>query len=381
MRLNNLIRVEAAGAGKTYGICEEALEIVNAASKGKRVLILSYTNRGIDAIKNEIEKQNCGVLSNKIEVYSWYKFLLSDMIKPFQTNLFNINEIKSLDFTEAYGKVNYKRKGTRERYINSSGNIKSNFASELAVLLNQRSKGDVIKRLENIYEHIFIDEVQDMAGYDLNIIEILIMSNIDITCVGDNKQATFRTNNSSKNKKVTGINVWEFFSPMLESNDVKISKNLNSRRFNQEICNFANQVFPNENNISTIMRDVTEHDGVFIIERKDVQNYYRYFQPVVLKYDSKTKTDELISYNFGECKGMTFSRVIIFPNGPFKDFLLKGKVLKSPQKYYVAATRAKYSIAFAFEKLPEQNEIFQEQYINIGDEEIRVLHYICDKHS
>lgn len=34
--------------------------------------------------------------------------------------------------------------------------------------------------------------------YDLNIIEILMKSNISIICVADNKQATFKTNDSTK---------------------------------------------------------------------------------------------------------------------------------------------------------------------------------------
>lgn len=376
MQSNNIIKIEAAGAGKTYSLCESALKVTEKETKIKRVLILSYTNRGIDAIKTEIKKQNMGVLSNKIDVMSWYTFLLGELIKPYQSFLFDINEIKSLDFSEMYGKINYGKRGTKGRYINSHGDIRSNFASELIVYLDSISNSRVINRLQEIYSHIFIDEVQDMAGYDLNIIEILMKSDISVTCVGDNKQATFKTNNSIKNKKMTGTNIWMFFEKMVSEGIAEIKKNLVSRRFNGKICSFANEVYSNENNMSTSMLDVTEHDGVILIAKDDLSEYYNYFLPTVLRYDKKTDTGIYLSYNFGECKGMTFERVIIFPNGSFKDFILKGKVLKSPQKYYVAATRAKYSIAFVLDKLPAENDKWKKGVLNIGEHTIGVLDYV-----
>ena len=41
MQSNNIIRVEAAGAGKTYNICKEALEKADNTESDKRVLLLS----------------------------------------------------------------------------------------------------------------------------------------------------------------------------------------------------------------------------------------------------------------------------------------------------------------------------------------------------
>lgn len=378
MQLNNIIKIEAAGAGKTYSLCKTALDITENGVTNKKVLILSYTNRGVDAIKTEIKKQNFGVISTQVDVMSWYTFLLGEMIKPYQSFLFDINEIKSLDFSEMYGKINYKKQGTKDRYINSHGDIRANFAGELALQLNNLSQSKIINRLQNIYSHIFIDEVQDMSGYDLNIIETLMKSNILITCVGDNKQATFKTNNSMKNKKMTGTNIWIFFENIASKGIAEIRKNLVSRRFNEEICRFANEVYPNENNMTTSMTDVTIHDGVFLISKDDLEEYYKFFSPVVLRHDKRTDTGRYSSYNFGECKGMTFERVIIFPNGPFKDFLLKGKALANPQKYYVATTRAKYSIAFVLDKLPQATEKLRKEKLHMGECTIEVLRYIAE---
>ena len=54
-----------------------------------------------------------------------------------------------------------------------------------------------------IYSHIYIDEIQDLAGEDIEILNLLFNSKIQIQCVGDVKQSTYTTYNAKKNKKLT----------------------------------------------------------------------------------------------------------------------------------------------------------------------------------
>ncbi len=62
--------------------------------------------------------------------------------------------------------------------------------------------------------------------------------------------------------------------------------------------------------------------------------------------------------NFGESKGMTFDRVLIFPHKKGGDWLKSGNfdyIEKSAAKLYVGVTRARYSVAFVYDgavKLP-----------------------------
>lgn len=375
MQSKNLIRCAAAGSGKTWGICRDALKIIRAGSN-KRVLIVTYTNKGVEAIETEFKKQNFGVLDRRVVICSWYHFILYDLIKPYQTCLTNINEIKSLDFSELYGKRNFGKSGTKERYMNWCGNVKANYASEMAFQLNYLSENRVIKRLEMIYSSAYFDEIQDLAGYDFNIIELLMDSAISTTCVGDNKQATFKTHNTQKGKKQTGINIWFFFNDLQIKGKADIENNLCSRRFNKAICEFANLVFPNENNITTCMEENTEHDGVFLVCRRDIEEYYNHFKPTVLKYDKNTQTDVYQSLNFGQCKGLTFDRVLIYPNKPLRDFI-DGKPLKSEQKYYVAVTRPKYSLAIVLDELPT-NVNYKIETIQLQNNEIIVMRFVED---
>ena len=374
---NNVAKVSAAGSGKTYGICKEALSI---ASTGDRVLITTYTNRGVEAIRKEIKAQNDGVVNPRVVVKTWFVFILSDMIKPYQKYLTHmVNGIKGLDYSQAYGHVNYISSTKKEKYITSANNVRSNEASNLVCKLNEASKGKVIQRLEETYKAIFFDEIQDMAGYDIDIIHMLIESAVYIVCCGDNKQATFATHNTRKNRQRTGRNIWVFFSELAQRGVVEIKRNLASRRFNSQICSFANSVFPIGEPITTIMKEVTGHDGVFLIRESDVDEYNCTFKPQVLRFDARTKTGKYMAVNFGACKGETFERVIIFPNNPMREFVLKKVPLGSPEKYYVAVTRAKYSIAIVMKRMPRMLEGYQAVTIDCGGKIIGALKYIADK--
>ena len=374
----NVVKMSAAGSGKTWDICHDAL---NYANNGNRVLIVTYTNRGINSILCEIKKQNGGVLHELIHVKTWYHFLLSDIIKPYQNYIVdrrNINFVKSIDFEYEDKKKRRPNKfkiGNPLRYM-IGGNIKSDYASEMAYYINEYSHSKAIRRLSEIYAGIFFDEIQDLAGYDLQLIELLFDSSISITCCGDNKQATFSTHNSTKNKKKSGKNVWKFFHEYEAKGEIFFQKNLVSRRFNRSICSFANGVFPMGDPISTKMQEITEHDGVFLIGTDCLDSYYQYFHPQILRYDTNTYTYGYQAVTFGSCKGETFDRVLIFPNKPFSDYIFQGKTLAAPEKYYVAVTRPRYSIAIIADCLPFYLQGYEATDIVVGSEKITALRYI-----
>jgi len=365
--------MSAAGSGKTWGICNEALSVVSDQSK--HVLIMTYTNKGVDTVNIEIEKQNGGMQSYRIVVRSWFQFLMTEMLKPYQSFIIEINKLKSFDFSDRYDQVNYRKKGDPLRYLSSCRSyVKKDNASELAVYLNKISNGIVVRRLEDIYSHIYIDEFQDMAGYDVDIVKLLFNSSVSITCVGDNKQATYATHSTRKNKKTTGKNLWNFCAEVQKKGLAVINESMQSRRFNNDICTFANSIYPNAQNATTCMTETTGHDGVFIIERANVLSYYAYFKPNVLKYDKRIDTCNLHALNFGVCKGMTFERVLIFTNGPLSGFL-SGKKLKSPEKYYVAVTRPRFSLTLVVDKFPKVAP-FEPTQINLGNSIIPALKYV-----
>lgn len=370
----NIVRLAAVGSGKTYGICSDALKEIHG-NRNIRILMVTYTNRGAEAIRSELEAQNKGVLPAKIVIYTWYQFLLKELIKPYQTYITGINKLVSIDFTHEHSR-NFASAGTAKRYITASDNVRSEEASNLVLLLDEKSDHRVFARLEKAYSSIYIDEVQDLAGHDIDILETLFKLNTSVVCVGDSKQATFQTHSTRTNRKKSGKNIFLFFQDLKRKNIVEIQESLCSRRFNSQICSFANKVYPNKKNITTDVMEETGHDGVFLIARKDVDKYFNFFLPQELRYNKKTvNTYGYNVVNFGECKGKTYPRCLIHANKVFIDFL-KGKKLNAPEKYYVAVTRAKYSNAIIVDSLFGAPG-FEKCKIAFGDQEIEVEKYIC----
>lgn len=373
MQLNNIVIMAAAGAGKTHDICKEVIE--NAKTTNKKILITTYTNKGIESIEKEYKKQNNGVIDKNVVILSWFQFLLRELVKPYQSSILNkINIINSIDFNHQYGYINFNSRGTPKHYM-LTNNILSNTVSEFAIDSNIKSNNKVMQRLEKIYSHIYIDEIQDLAGEDIEILNLLFNSKIQIQCVGDVKQSTYTTYNAKKNKKITGIHLIDFFKELERKGIITLLFNNKTRRFGREICEFSNSICNDKNNrIESDKIYKEENQGVYLLDKKDFENYFKIYKPTILKFDAKTKID-YDSLNFGQCKGMTFDRVAIFPNKKYKEFLQNGTSLDSPCKYYVSATRARYSIVFVVEKLFE-NDNFKYTNINLEDNSIKVSKYM-----
>lgn len=373
MQLNNIVIMAAAGAGKTHDICKEVIE--NAKITNKKILITTYTNKGVESIEKEYKKQNDGVIDKNVIILSWFQFLLRELVKPYQSSILKeINIINSIDFNHQYGYINFNPRGTPKHYILSNNNILSNTVSEFAIDSNANSNNKVIRRLEDIYSYIYIDEIQDLAGEDIEILNLLFNSKISVQCVGDVKQSTYTTYNAKKNKKVTGIHFIDYFRKLEKNGIITLKFNNKTRRFGEEICVFSNSIFDDNDKIESDIIYNKENQGVYLIEKKDFEDYFKIYQPQILKFDARTKID-YASLNFGQCKGMTFDRVAIFPNKKYKEFLHNGTSLDSPCKYYVSATRAKYSIVFIVDKLFE-NDNFKYTNINLEDNSIKVSKYM-----
>lgn len=344
--------VASAGARKTTFIVEQSLKI----NSDSRVLILAYTNNTLRQIKKYITERT-GAVSENISIQSWHSFLLTECIKPYQNFVYDKKRIQQIFYPEDSGKFKEKRRFIRKANIEAYFLIDSTFIisdhlSEFALLCNAASVGLVMNRLEQIYDYIFIDESQDLAGYDFEVVEELLKSSIVTTLVGDCRQATYFTNNSSKYKKYKGDKIVELFK-VWEKNDLcELNERNECYRCNQYICDFADRLYPQL--ITTVSKEVeeTDHDGIFIINESEVATYFKIYKPIILRESIKTKTLNYQAFNFGAVKGLSFNRILIFPNGPIKEYLKNGNpdCLKpiTKAKFYVGITRARNSVAIVY---------------------------------
>lgn len=372
--LTKCIKLSVAGSGKTYWLCNEALNTIRENPAAK-VLITTFTNENIKTIKTELAKQNGGVVPKNVDVMTWFRFLLRHMIKPYQSCIsgVGVNEIRTLSF--AHKKVNYGSKGTRRRYVDVNDDVLVDYVDEMACEINMKSGGKAISRLTDIYDVICIDEIQDTCGRDLDLLELIIDSEVGFVGVGDSKQATLRTHLTSINRKLSGKNLDTWAETLESEGKISVIHENASRRFNAMICHFANAIYPEGISMTTVMKEVTGHDGVFLISSEDAIIYEQFYKPIVLRYDKNSDTLGLPAINYGVSKGDTFDRVLIFPNGKLEDYLLKGKQLKSPCKYYVAMTRPRYSIAVVVDKMPISLDSYVAADIKVGKGHIRGLKY------
>lgn len=93
----------------------------------------------------------------------------------------------------------------------------------------------------------------------------------------------------------------------------------------------------------------TSHEGIFLIKSQDVDKYLSDYKPVQLRWNNKRKCHpDYPVRNFGESKGQTLDRVLIYPTKEMIKWVENDShPLKNEAraKLYVALTRARHSAA------------------------------------
>lgn len=347
-REKNKIIIAVAGSGKTTTLVKSALE-----SPEKKILFLTYTNENLDNIKKCFQKEGGGIPAN-VTIATWFSFLLKDGVRPYHNSVSAGSRVTSIHFIEGSSQgtpLRFVREADTERfYFDDARRIYTDKISQYVEKCNNQSDGAVIKRLEQIYDSIYIDEVQDLAGYDLEILKLLFSSSLEITLVGDPRQVTYLTNHSRKNSQYRGDKIVDFFRELETANMCHVVDMTLCHRCNQAICSLADLIYPSLA-VSTSGNAIeTGHDGIFKITQAELEDYITEHQPVLLKHNARSNTFGKPARNFGTTKGLTFDRVLIFPTNDMKVFFrsrnASGIAEGTKAKLYVAITRARYSVAF-----------------------------------
>ncbi len=356
--MSNKLIIAAAGSGKTTHLVKEALKVTDS-----KVLITTYTEANEQEIKKKFYESN-GCIPENVTIKTWFSFLIQHGVKPYQSVIYNgkvkglllVNEKSGFRF---WGKnrqpVYFGENDPKNHYFSKSQLIYSDKLSKFVVKANELTDGLVIKRIGKIYSHIFIDEIQDMAGYDLEIIKLLFSLDSNILLVGDPRQVTYHTHDEAKYKKYAAGNIVDFIKCECSDCSVEVDDDtLNiTYRNNKLICDFANSIYSDFKPCECIEHQSTGHDGVFFISPSDVDSYLAIYHPIQLRDTRRTTVNtEYPAMNLGESKGLTFERVLIYPTSKMIEWILDhDKELKpqSKSKFYVGVTRAKHSVAIVFD--------------------------------
>ncbi|WP_371652871.1 MULTISPECIES: UvrD-helicase domain-containing protein [unclassified Streptomyces] len=337
---SNLAVLAAAGSRKTQHIVDGVL-----SDPTQRVLVTTYTTENMNQLVERLSG-GTGMLPTHVTVMTWFTFLLNQCARPYQSAVLDeVGVMRGLNFVSARNKF-IRKTNVKRYYLDSNGDMFRDAVAGFAYEADYCSGGKVINRLAEIFDHIYVDEVQDLAGYDLDLLDLLLKSPVAVTIVGDPRQATFATNNGPKNKKYKGSGIADWLAERKDT--CQVDHRAESYRCNQAICDFADALFPELPRTTSKNTDITGHDGVFTITPAEVEAYVEQYEPVVLRWDKRTNTQDLTAMNFGQSKGCTFDRVLIFPTQP----MIKYYRNRDPEqagdrfKLYVAVTRAKYSVTF-----------------------------------
>lgn len=345
MSSNNLVILACAGSGKTT-------EIVDMAIKGSgRTLLITYTQNNEREIKEKFYRSNA-CIPPMCDVMTWFSFLLSHFVRPYQ-RAYRESRISEIAWINGKSAQKIPESNSEKFYFSPQGKIYRDKISQFGVNCDARTNGKVIKRLAQIYSTIYIDEFQDCAGWDLEIIELLFRSGIRVVLVGDHRQHTYSTNDSPKHKPYRGEGLLKLVTQWKKKGMCEIQQRNENRRSCQSICDLADQIFPHTERMVSNSSTPTDHDGVFAVNSASVVSYCATYSPKVLRWDKSTKCEGHDAMNFGQSKGLGFDRVLIFPNGPIKKFLEKNDVqaiAKAKPKLYVGVTRARHSVAFVCDK-------------------------------
>lgn len=356
---NHKLIIAAAGSGKTTFLVEQALN-----TPPQKTLITTYTQANEAEIRKRIISVNKCVPQN-IVIQTWFSFLLQHGVKPFQGHLFDkkinglilVNSLSAVKFKTKTGiPICYKEDTEFENhYFTKSLKIYSDKLSKFVVKCNEKSEGAVIDRISRLYSNIFIDEVQDLAGYDLEFLKSMFLSKSNLFLVGDPRQVTYLTHNERKYGKYANGLIKDFIQTECKKIPFIIDENTlnSSHRSNKQICVFSSKLYPIFPACGSTQNKITNHDGIYLVRPDDVQKYLEDYQPTQLRLNIETKniSKDLPVYNFGESKGLSFDRVIIYPTADMGKWLSNNNhplADKTRAQFYVALTRARYSVAIIY---------------------------------
>lgn len=345
-----------AGSGKTQHVIDHCSQ----SQPNVRRLIITLTLTGQDELEGRLQK-NIDPSAPAPEVTGWYAFLTNHIVRPYLPLLFPEQRVTGFMFDpgDARKSLRYKKKTDPRRYFSETGMIYKDNLEELATELIDKAGGLVENRLRLIYDEILIDEAQDISRSGLDVIARLLRQDpVRCLLVGDSRQSLLDSSLSSrKNRKADRQNLMEWYREFEKSGRLRIDEKAETYRFNQTIAEFSDTIFQNSLGFSSTvsrMNDETSHDGVFLLAKEDLGHYIAEFNPTVLRHSSSSWRDQTARnpITFGNSKGRTYQRVIILATGAIQDFCLKGKELKdkSACAFYVAVTRAQYSVAIVIDQ-------------------------------
>jgi hypothetical protein len=332
-----------AGSGKTT-------HIINKLNLEKRFLIVTYANKNMDVLRKRIIEKFTYFPEN-IKLKSYFNFVYSFCCKPFLADKLKLKGIRWKDPPE---KTRCFKRDNMSFYLNSNNRV---YHNRIAKLLEIENVLEYINlRIEKYFDCLYIDEIQDFAGHDFNLLDSIVKANCEILFVGDFYQHTFDTSRDGNLKKNL-FKDYELYKEKCKNMGLIVDEETlpNSRRCSKTVCEFISE------NLGIKIGSISDRTSnvIYINNKKDADIIFKDNSIIKLFYQKHYKY-ECRSMNWGLSKGCEYENVCVVLNEKTKKEYdrnnLKSLLPGTKAKFYVACSRTKNNLFFVPEEYFSKSE-------------------------
>lgn len=320
-----------AGSGKTT-------RIVESLDVSRRILFVTYTEQNLLNLRRKIiDKYGC--LPPNISVMMYFTFLYSFCFRPTAGLKVKTRGI-NFDDEPPRGRFKQTQQGY---YIDASRRL---FAGRVAKWLsNENYLADVLTRLERFFDVVCVDEVQDFAGNDFNLLLRIAKANVAMLMVGDFRQHTYDTSRDG----ATRGSLYDDFSRYLQHfRDAGVTVDTEtlakSRRCSPAVCGFITE------RLGIPMQTTSARAAqIVLVDNQDDADALRISSDVVKLFYKEHFLYGCHSQNWGASKGEDhYDEICVVLNKTTLQRYRKSELHKLPpstlNKLYVALSRSRGNV-------------------------------------
>ncbi|WP_415368086.1 UvrD-helicase domain-containing protein [Erysipelothrix rhusiopathiae] len=241
------------------------------------------------------------------------------------------------------------QRNTTPRYEKKSllGNLQSNgknfdvFQNKISIhLINTEEHLNVLNKF---FDEVYVDEVQDLYGYDLDLLHTFAKTTCTVFLVGDFYQHTYKSSQFKGYGKIPFKTYFGYLDSFEKAGfDVDTTTLKTSYRCSHEICKFI------EDNLKIKIVSSQKNKEVlrFVKEENEIIELINDINTVKLFYNNWEKYN-MNCQNWGNSKGLTYNSVLVILNKDISKMIEKSELHKlsnlafsTKSKLYVALTRS-----------------------------------------
>ncbi len=336
--MDQRIILAVAGSGKTS-------YIVDSISPESANLVITFTHNNYKNLLSRVVSRFEGIPPGS-RIYKYFSFLYSFCLRPLCGDKYDVRGV-SLDIPPEY--TRRIRRDDLRHYTDSSRRI---YVSRIAsFLINFGLVDEVRERIVKYFDKIYVDEVQDFAAYDFNLLLDMASENIDSVFVGDFFQHTYDTSRDGN----VNQGLHKYYSKYCETFENRGFEIDNAVLSNSYRCSHTTCKYVSENlGIAINSHQIEETVLEFVDDEEWAEAIFHQDHIVKLFYQSHHRFP-CFSDNWGASKGVDdYDSVCVVLNKKSESLFRESKMHELPpttkNKLYVACTRARSELFFVPER-------------------------------